>query len=78
MSNIVIGAVFIIITMVKTIRNKEYIWLICLLPVVCLIVFSLTDILDFIPKLLKMISSYILFILTIIYCVFYSMRNQVD
>lgn len=76
MSIIVISTVFAVIMMIKVIMEKDYIWLLCLIPFACLVVFSLTDILDFIPNLAVNISFYIIFILTIFYCVVYSERKD--
>jgi purine-cytosine permease-like protein len=72
------GAAFLVITSIFIIRNKMYIWFITFIPGLCLIIFSLTDILDFIPNLAVSISFYIISILTIFFCGFYSAKKDIE
>ncbi|AOH57012.1 hypothetical protein ABE28_021915 [Peribacillus muralis] len=76
MSSIVISTVLAVILIIKVIRDKDYIWLLCLVPFACLIVLSLTDILDFIPGWAVSLSFYIIVILTFYLCVYYSLKKD--
>jgi Ca2+/Na+ antiporter len=76
MSSIVISTVLAVILMIQVIRDKDYIWLLCLVPFACLIVLSLTDILDFIPSWAVSLSFYIIGILTFYLCAYYGLKKH--
>ncbi len=76
MSSIVISTVLAVIVIIKVIRDKDYIWLLCLVPFAYSIVLSKTDILDFIPNWVVSITFYIIVILTFYLCAYFSLKKD--